>query len=100
MASEPNHPFLEHLIGRMMNHPHGWDVRHGGDILSSTGPWLLTDAYKSYSHKELVKVIEPGPIYPIILGEAKLIVCNKVSAEMEQRIDSAYAIHYFSGTWW
>ena len=84
----------------MMNHPHGWDVRHGGDILSSTGPWLLTDAYKSYSHKELVKVIEPGPIYPIILGEAKLIVCNKVSAEMEQRIDSAYAIHYFSGTWW
>ena len=31
--------------------------------------------------------------------QAKLIVCNKVSAEMEQRIDSAYAIHYFSGTW-
>lgn len=99
MASVPNHPFLEHLIGRMMNHPHGWDVRHGGDILSSTGPWLLTDAYKSYSHKELVKVIEPGPIYPIRLGEAKLIVCNKVSAEMERRINAAYAIHYFCGTW-
>lgn len=100
MASVPNHPFLEHLIGRMMNHPHGWDIRHGYDILSSTGPLLLTDAYKSYSNKEIVKIIESELIYPIKLGEVKLIVCNKVPAEMEQRIDSAYAIHYFSGTWW
>ena len=31
--------------------------------------------------------------------QAKIIVCNKVSAEMERRINAAYAIHYFCGTW-
>ena len=28
-----------------------------------------------------------------------LIIENKVTEEMEQRINKAYAIHYFSGTW-
>ena len=51
-------------------------------------------------NKEIVKIIESELIYPIKLGEVKLIVYNKVPAEMEQRIDAAYAIHYFSGTWW
>lgn len=100
MASVPNHPFMAHVIQRMMNHPYGWNARHGGDILSSTGPFLLTEAYKSYSHKKYVRIIEPEPIYPIRLGEAKLIMCNKIPAEMEKRINEAYAIHYFCGTWW
>ncbi len=51
MASVPKHPFLEKIIQRMMTHPHGWDVRHGGDILDSTGPFLLTDVYDEYVHK-------------------------------------------------
>ena len=91
---------MAHVIQRMMNHPYGWNARHGGDILSSTGPFLLTEAYKSYSHKKYVRIIEPEPIYPIRLGEAKLIMCNKIPAEMEKRINEAYAIHYFCGTWW
>ena len=100
MASIPNHPFLEYTIQRMMTHPRGWDVRYGEDILSSTGPFLLTDAYNEYQQKDAVKIIEPELIYPIRIGEAQLILSDTVSDEMEQRINEAYAIHYFSGTWW
>ncbi len=100
MASVPNNPFLEYVIQRMTNHPHGWNVKKGEDILNSTGPFLLTDAYKSYHKKEGVKLIEPERIYPIKLGETKLIIRNRVSKEIEQRINAAYAIHYFSSTWW
>jgi mannosyltransferase OCH1-like enzyme len=100
MGSVPNHPFLKHIIQRMMTHPRGWDVRHGGDILSSTGPFLLTDAYKEYQQKDALKIIEPELIYPIRVGEVQLIFSNNVPADMEQRINGAYAIHYFSGTWW
>lgn len=100
MASIPNHPFLEYTIQRMMTHPRGWDVRHGGDILSSTGPFLLTDSYNAYQDKDNLKIIEPDLLYPIRVGESQFIFADKVSEEMEQRINNAYAIHYFSGTWW
>ena len=100
MASVPNHPFLAHVIHRMMNHVHGWDVRHEGDILDSTGPFLLTDAYNSYPDKEYVNIVEPEYLYPIQLGEDILIVNNCVPEEMGNRINAAYAIHYFCGTWW
>ncbi len=100
MASIPSHPFLEHTIQRMMTHPQGWNVRDGGDILASTGPFLLTDAYKTYTEKDNVTIIEPELLYPIRLGEAQLIFANKVPEEMERRINNAYAIHYFAGTWW
>jgi len=100
MASVPNHIFLENVIQRMMNHPHGWNVRHGGDILSSTGPFLLTDAYKEYPRKEDIRIVEPQYLYPIRILEGALIMMNQVPEEMEQRINEAYALHYFWGTWW
>jgi len=100
MASVPNHPFLEYVIQRMMNHSRGWNVRHGGDILSSTGPFLLTDAYNEYPQKDNVRIIEPKYLYPICVLEGALIMTNQVPEEMEQRINEAYALHYFWGTWW
>lgn len=100
MASVPNNPFLEFVIQHMMNHPRGWDAKDGGDILASTGPFLLTDAYKAYAEKNEVTIIEPEFLYPIRLGESQLIFSNKTHEELEQRINNAYAIHYFSGTWW
>lgn len=100
MASVPNHPFLAQVIQRMMNHSRGWNVRHGGDILSSTGPFLLTDAYNEYPQKDNVRIIEPKYLYPIRILEGALIMANQVPEEMEQRINEAYALHYFWGTWW
>ena len=100
MASVSNHPFLEHVIKRMMSHQHGWDVRHGGDILDSTGPFLLTDAYEDFRNKEDIRIVEPEFLYPIRLGESKLIMQAGVPEEMQRRINTAYAIHYFYGTWW
>ena len=100
MASVPNHPFLAQVIQRMMNHSRGWNVRHGGDILSSTGPFLLTDAYNEYPQKDNVRIIEPKYLYPIRILEGALIMANQVPEEKEQRINEAYALHYFWGTWW
>lgn len=100
MASVPNHPFLEYVIKRMMRHPRGWNVRYGEDILSSTGPFLLTNAYNDFLRKEGIKIIEPEIIYPIRVGETELLLNNQVPVEMEQRINAAYSIHYFWGTWW
>ncbi len=76
MASIPSHPFLEHTIQRMMTHPQGWNVRDVGDILASTGPFLLTDAYKTYTEKDNETIIEPELRWPSRRGEAQLISAN------------------------
>lgn len=68
--------------------------------MSSTGPFLLIDSYNAYQDKSNLKIVEPELIYPIHLGESKLILSNTISKELAQRINNAYAIHYFSGTWW
>lgn len=99
MASTPNHPFLDAVCQRMMTHPHGWHVRHAGDILDSTGPFLLTDAYKDFHDKGSVRIIEPEYLYPIKIGETKNIIDNNIPDDMQQRINEAYAIHYFAGSW-
>lgn len=99
MGAIPNNTFLDFLIQRMINHTHGWNVRHGIDILDSTGPFLLTDAYMDYPQKECIRIVEPRYLYPIRLGEVDFIIGNRVPDEMARRINDAYAIHYFSGTW-
>lgn len=100
MASVPNHPFLKDICDIMMNHPHGWDVRNKIDVLDSTGPFLVTNVYNNYSQKENVKLVEPEYLYPIQLGEARLIFEDRIPKEMVHRINVAYALHYFWGTWW
>lgn len=100
MASVPSHPFLKCVIQRMMNHPQGWIVRHGRDILDSTGPFLLTDVYRDYPQKDGLRILEPENLYPIMLGEAYHLRQGQMPEEMRHRIHSAYAVHYFLGTWW
>ena len=100
MASVPNHPFMEYVIRRMKNHPKGWNFQHVEDILSSTGPILLTEAYRDFPQKESLKIVEPQYLYPIWLGEVNLIKRGNMQEGMAHRINAAYALHHFSGTWW
>lgn len=99
MASVPNHPFLKYVSQRMMVHPHGWNLRSGMDIVNSTGPFLLTDAYEDFPDKDGIRIVEPEFLYPIVQGEALHIINNEVSEELGRRINNAFAIHYFTGTW-
>lgn len=99
MASTPGNPFLQQVIQRMQNHPFGWNVRHGRDIVDSTGPFLLTDVYNDFLSRERIRIVDSKYLYPIRQGEAKFVIENNMSKEMEMRVSCAYAVHYFSGTW-
>lgn len=99
MASVPNNKFLVEICRQMMNHPNGWNVQNGLDVLNSTGPFLLTDVYKRYEQKNGIRILEPEYLYPIVLGEASSVIGKKPEKELAQRLNRAYAIHYFVGTW-
>lgn len=98
MASTPENDFINFLCQRLFDHP-GTEVSNGVDILESTGPFLLTNAYNSYPFKSIIRILESKTIYPIGQWEVEKIKRNEISAEMEERINQAHAIHYFFGNW-
>ncbi|HEY8898308.1 MAG TPA: hypothetical protein VIM79_25950, partial [Niastella sp.] len=69
------------------------------DVLESTGPFLLTRAYLDYPYKEEIRLLEPDTIYPLTMFEKTKVFTDQISDDMQQRIDKAYAVHYFWGSW-
>lgn len=98
MASTPNNAFMQFVCNNVKLHP-SIEVQSPVDVLTSTGPFLLTNAYYKYENKQEVQLIEPETIYPITMFESKKVFNDTITNEMQQRIDKAYAVHYFWGNW-
>jgi mannosyltransferase OCH1-like enzyme len=71
-------------------------------ILESTGPFKLTEIYNQYPNKTSVKLLSADMIYPLSLDETRELINgnDNMSEEIEKKIERAYAIHYFLGSWW
>ena len=62
MASQPRHPFFKYVIDCLVNRT----KLYGGDILRTTGPFMLQDAYEEYSnHNNPPALIEAEFFQPI-----------------------------------
>jgi mannosyltransferase OCH1-like enzyme len=73
------------------------------EILGSTGPFKLTEIYEAYPHKSDIRLLPSSMIYPLTLKETRELIYNdseNVSAEIQIKIEQAYAVHYFLGSWW
>ncbi|MFV0420385.1 MAG: glycosyltransferase family 32 protein [Dysgonomonas sp.] len=98
MAAAPDTSFIKFVSDRLIKYP-SVGVDYPKDILDSTGPFLLTNAYDDYSLKSEIRILESKDIYPICQFEKEKILDNAMPQEMKDRIDRAYAIHYFYGNW-
>jgi len=99
MACEPSHPFMEKvteeiLIGRKRKH-------HVNDhILESTGPFMLTRVFQNQSSSD-VTILDPELLYPLTKTEIETVLKgDDIPPEYHHKIDKAYAIHYYYGSWW
>jgi mannosyltransferase OCH1-like enzyme len=70
-------------------------------VLESTGPLKLTEVYDKYLNKELVNILSSNTVYPLSKSDRRtLLNGEKMSLKIKKRLDEAYAIHYFLGSWW
>lgn len=70
-------------------------------ILNTTGPFKLTELYKSYAGKDNIKLTSSDLFYPFSIKEIrKLLNGAAINEAIQKKIDNAYAVHYFSGSWW
>lgn len=98
MAAIPGHRFMQSVCERVAGYP-SIQVNTPIDVLDSTGPFILTDTFYDYRRKQDVKLLESSEIYPLTMQESKQVYNDMITDDMQQRIDKAYAVHYFWGNW-
>lgn len=98
MACMPGDKFMDYVCDRVMSLEQ-IEVRDNIDVLNTTGPFILTDCYHAYPLKKEVKLLESGDLYPITMWETRDIIRDIMTDDVQSRIDKAYAVHYFFGTW-
>ena len=100
MITPPGHPFFECIIRHLQTTSFNYSGNKMHDVLSSTGPWMLTSLYEKYDNKAIVDFFLPNQVSPWSKMEAQNYIKLKLYLEkMEKRLKDAIAIHYFSGSW-
>ena len=90
MASTPQHPFWTHFFAYLRR------AKDEPTVLDATGTFLLTRACDSYSAAENIVFISAAQLYPIDNEEMR----NFDASTIRKRLESAYAIHHWAGSWW
>lgn len=100
IAVEPKHPFINSAIKQILEKEYQASYKDKfKQVLSTTGPWMLTDLYLSTKDKSGIHLIDAKYLSPYTGDEVQRLADGEKSEELEKKLQSAYAIHYFTGTW-
>ncbi|GHS98508.1 hypothetical protein FACS189421_07240 [Bacteroidia bacterium] len=98
MASVPGHPYFKMIIDDMrQNDIH---ITHKAtQIMETTGPFMVTRIYKNYPEKSEITLLPAELIAPLTLEEVRKIMSEQETQSLEDKVEKAFAIHYFFGSW-
>lgn len=99
MAVVPEHPFFQCIIKEISeNQSEAQDKLNY--VLETTGPYMLSRLYERYLEKDQIWVVPSELISPISTIEVQMIIKGKATETIEKKIEKAYAVHYFFGSWY
>ena len=98
MASVPGHPFMQELID-MIFYKLGDKIQQM-HVMNSTGPFMVTKQYNESSCQDEVTLIPAGLVAPLTQEEVIKVINKKTNKQIEDKVEQAYAIHYFFGSWY
>lgn len=102
IACTPGHPFISEIIQQVFqpaaqsNNEHTTGMQ---TIFNTTGPLMVTRLYQQTSLKETICAIPPQWVTPCSPSEIMRILNGEEDDTLTQKVDHAYAIHYYLGTW-
>jgi mannosyltransferase OCH1-like enzyme len=100
MASVPKHKYFEEIIEDIKREKTVEFPNKALQIMETTGPFMITRIYESFSDKEDITLLPAELIAPLGISEVQDLMQGKETKEMEDKIEKAFAIHYFGGSWW
>lgn len=99
MASKPGNDFFK-VICNSLSVYYSWSQKFFNHVLSTTGAFALTDIYDKYEKQDEIRLLPSHSIYPFTVNEAKLAIEGKIANELKEKINKAYAVHYFLRSWY
>lgn len=93
MASEPGHPFWDHVIEAL------YRTCHEPGPLDATGPFFLTRAHADYADQDSLSILPTPCLYPLDAEESD----QGYGLDLGHWIHmtrNAWAVHHWAGTWW
>ena len=102
IASVPEHEFLNQLVKHISDSLENITIPKENKyyyVMNSTGPLLLNNLYQSYPSRQNITLIPSEQISPLDSAEAKDYFSGGDKNKYKQKIEEAFAIHLFAGTW-
>ena len=103
MASIPEHPFMKKIIDKVFSEEIVFYRNSSKDVCvwETTGPWTLINLYEdlSVTEKEKIYLIPDKYVTPFDVMQARRFRMGEISDELENRLEDAFAVHYFFGGW-
>ncbi len=93
MMSPPCHPFIEHIITYLKTTPFIYTGNKFQDVLSSTGPKVLTSLYSKYENKAIINFFPAERVSPWLPEDVRHYVYHEGDIEkLEKKLEKAMAI--------
>ena len=100
MVTPPCHPFFEYILTHIHTTTFFCTGNKMMDVLTSTGPMMLTKLYASFPDKHLVELFPAELVSPLAKMDVQNFLNKKVNDEyLEKKSEKAIAVHYFLGSW-
>ena len=99
MACVPGHEFLSRIIKDISSSGLQEHNHKGIQIIETTGPYMVNRVYNAYERKDDVTLLPAELVAPLTLEENQKLISGVETPEMEKKVEKAFAIHYFLGSW-
>ena len=99
MASVPRHPYFDTIIKTIKQGEKRRFPNKALQVMETTGPFMLTRMYENYPNKDEITLLPAELLSPLCIYEVQNLLRGKMNKVMEKKIERAFAIHYFGGSW-
>jgi len=101
MATVPKHNFFDCIIKNISDKVGEQLYTYkAGLVLETTGPFMINRVYDAYERKDEITLLPAELVAPLSLEENhKLFADGIITKNMGEKIENAFAIHYFFNTW-
>ena len=96
MASVPNHDFFARIVKYISTNNQQKYNHEEGQAAESTLPFMLNRMYDTCENKEDITLLPAELVAPLSLEEVQNLMAGMETKEIEDKLEKAYAIHYFS----
>ena len=100
MVTPPGHSFFEYVISHLQTASVRYTENQLFDVLSSTGPLMLTNLYEEFDNKTIIDFFSAELVMPWSKNEVQMYIKGTANNDiLEKKLRNAISIHYFWGSW-